>query len=371
MPKRVIIAGGGTGGHIFPALSIAGALKKRDPGIDLLFVGARGRMEMSKVPEAGYRIIGLNIAGWDRGNFWKNLGLPIKVLGALWQAGQVLRKFRADSVVGVGGYASFPVLLLAQISGIPTLILEQNSYAGRTNRMIGRRASRICVAFEGMERYFPRDRIVFTGNPVREQIARNKSSRSEALKYFGLQEERRTLLATGGSLGALSINEALRANLKILLSTGVQLIWQTGNSFFGKASDAIKGRESYLKVFPFIDRMDYAYAAADAVICRAGAITLAEICLAGKAAVLVPYPYAAEDHQTLNARYLVRRDAALMIRDADAMTGLMPKALHLATDATMREILESKIRPLGIADASDRISRVILELMDSQANKRS
>lgn len=359
---RVIIAGGGTGGHIFPAIAIARALERKAPGAELLFVGALGKMEMEKVPAAGYRIEGLHIAAMDRSAWWKNLSLPLKLVASIMQSRRILRDFRPQVVVGVGGFASFPVLYAAQRAGIPTLIQEQNSYAGKANQRLGKRASVICVAYEGMERFFPRDRIVFTGNPVRSQVVDSTLDRAEALRQWELDPGRPTLLAFGGSLGARSINESVAAALEDLKGQQVQLIWQTGKPFHAQALAAAAGKEHWVKVREFIPAMETAYAAADVVICRAGAMSIAELSVQGKAVVFVPYPYAAEDHQTMNAMALVRRDAALLVPDAEARPKLIREALALLGDTGRRKTLAENIRKTGIRDADDRIANQILQL---------
>lgn len=363
MNNRVIIAGGGTGGHVFPAIAIANALRKLRPETDILFVGAKGKMEMEKVPQAGYRIVGLEIAGLNRSHWWKNIALPLKIWTSLRQAGKIIRDFRPQVVAGVGGYASFPMLRCAQKAGIPTLIQEQNSYAGKTNQLMGKKAGAICVAYTGMEKFFPADRIVFTGNPVRASIVENKIPRPEACRQFGLDPAKKIILAVGGSLGAKSINEAIAGHIDELTAGGVQLIWQTGKLFGERAASVTAGKEDSIKVMPFIGQMDYAYAAADVIISRAGS-AIAELCLVKKPAVLVPYPYAAEDHQTSNALSLVGKDAALMVRDADAQTELIEKTLRLLNDEKMQEVLVANISGLGIPDAGKRIAEQILKLMN-------
>jgi UDP-N-acetylglucosamine--N-acetylmuramyl-(pentapeptide) pyrophosphoryl-undecaprenol N-acetylglucosamine transferase len=357
---RIIIAGGGTGGHVFPALAIARALERLEPGVQLLFVGARGKMEMTRVPEAGYRIRGLDIAGMNRSAWWKNVSLPFKILRSLREAADIVRSFSPDVVVGVGGYASFPVLRAAQKKGIPTLIQEQNSYAGKTNKLLGKKAARVCVAYAGMERFFPADRIVRTGNPVRRDIAESTVSRQEAAAAFGLDPARPTILAVGGSLGARSINLALAAGLELLVQEGIQLIWQTGEPFAAQAGAAAAGTEG-IRPMAFIGRMDQAYRAADMAISRAGSTT-AELCVTATPAVLVPYPYAAEDHQTQNALALVNEHAALMVKDADAAAELVAAALRLLKDGALRQQMAENLKRLAIPDADTRIAREILAL---------
>ncbi|MDX2002654.1 MAG: undecaprenyldiphospho-muramoylpentapeptide beta-N-acetylglucosaminyltransferase [Chitinophagales bacterium] len=361
-PYRVLISGGGTGGHIFPAIAIANALRKFDVRTELLFVGANGRMEMQKVPEAGYKIIGLNIAGIQRGNMLKNLGLPFKILSSLVKAGRIIKEFKPEVVVGVGGYASGPTLFMASRMGIPTLIQEQNSFAGVANKLMSKRADRFCVAYEGMEQFFPEEKIVKTGNPVREDIAKLQSDKAAAMAHFGLDPSRKTLLVIGGSLGARTINESIAAQLQLLNESGIQVLWQTGKSYFQPLAEAATPYQ-HLKVHEFIKRMDYAYDAADVIVSRAGAISISELSLVGKPVILVPSPNVAEDHQTHNALALTEKQAAIMIKDAEAKEKLVSTALHLLEDATTRETLGKNISKLAIADAADRIAKEIISLI--------
>ena len=359
---KVIIAGGGTGGHVFPAIAIARALERIEPGIQLLFVGARGKMEMEKVPEAGYQIKGLNIAGMNRSQWWKNIFLPFKILESLKQAKKIIRSFTPDVVVGVGGYASFPILRRAQKEGIPTVIQEQNSYAGKTNQIIGKRAEKICVAYTGMERFFPAEKIIYTGNPVRSGIAENKITKEAACAAFQLDPARKTVLIVGGSLGAKSINEAIYAHLDALITNDIQLIWQTGKLFIDQAKEITTGREASVKAMTFIQEMNYAYAAADVIVSRAGS-TIAELCIVGKPAILVPYPYAAEDHQTRNALSLVNKDAALMVTDANARDQLVTGILELIENKELQQKLAGNIKLMAIPNADERIAKEILDLV--------
>lgn len=361
MSRKVIIAGGGTGGHVFPALAIGQALMRLDPQLELLYVGARGKMEMEKVPQAGFPIVGLDIAGMNRSAPWKNISLPWKLVKSLMEARGVLRRFKPDVVVGVGGYASFPMLRQAQKRGIPTLIQEQNSFAGKSNQILGRAAKAICVAFDGMERFFPADRIVVTGNPVRHSIAASKETRAGGIGFFQLDPSRKVILATGGSLGAKSINEAIDAGLDRILDNGYQLIWQTGKLYEEKASKAVAGRKG-VWTSAFITHMEMAYAAADVVVSRAGS-TIAELCVAAKPVVFVPYPYAAEDHQTVNAMNLVRHEAGLIVKDSEASSRLIEVLLSLAADAALQEKLVHNIANLAIPDADERIAREVLKLI--------
>lgn len=361
MPKKIIIAGGGTGGHVFPALAIGQALVRLDDSVELLYVGAKGKMEMEKVPQAGFPIVGLDIAGMNRSAPWKNVTLPWKLLKSLFAARSLLRRFKPDVVVGVGGYASFPMLREAQKRGIPTLIQEQNSFAGKSNQILAQKARTICVAFDGMERFFPADRIVQTGNPVRHSIAASKASRPDGINFFQLDPSKKVILATGGSLGAKSINEAMDAGLSRLIDRGYQVIWQTGKVYEEKALRAVAGRKG-VWTSAFITHMEMAYAAADVVVSRAGS-TIAELCVAVKPVVFVPYPYAAEDHQTVNAMNLVRHEAGLIVKDSEASSRLIDVLLELAGDLALQERLKKHIAELAIPDADERIAREVLKLI--------
>lgn len=356
---RVIIAGGGTGGHIFPALSIAEALKKQWPGIEILFVGAKGKMEMEKIPEAGYKIIGLTIAGYNRSSLIRNITLPLKLLQSFFQVRAILKVFKPIAVLGVGGYSSFPVLRFAQAHKILTFIHESNSLPGRSNIMLGKRATKIFVAAEGMEKYFPAKKIVITGNPVRN-IFSEKISKEEALNFFGLKPEVKTVFVMGGSLGAKSINETINKNIDVFKKNNLQLIWQTGKLYAGQAAKA-EEEENNIWTNAFIARMEYAYAAADVVLARAGAMTIAELCVVGKATVFVPYPFAAEDHQAANALALVKKNAALMIRDADVNTKLMNTLLELVQDEKRIHELETNILKMSNTHADETIANEILK----------
>ncbi len=340
MSKRFIIAGGGTGGHIFPAIAIAGALKKQDPDTELLFVGAKGKMEMEKVPQAGYRIEGITIAGFNRSSLIKNIGLPFKLIKSFFQVGRILKTFKPDAVVGVGGYSSFPVLRSAQARGIPTFIHESNSFAGKSNILLGRKATRIFVAADGMEKFFPADRIVITGNPVRSNIVDSKITREEGIRFFGLDPALPTILSTGGSLGAKGINEAVAAQLDEFGKADTQLIWQTGKPFAQQAAGPLAPGRPYVWTNEFIRQMEYAYAAADVVISRSGAMSIAELCVAAKPVVFVPFPFAAEDHQTVNAQHLVDRNAGLLIKDSEANNKLVAAALALSKDPAQQDTLK-------------------------------
>ena len=358
MSKRFIIAGGGTGGHIFPAIAIAGALKKQDPDTELLFVGAKGKMEMEKVPQAGYHIEGITIAGFNRSSLIKNIGLPFKLIKSFFQVGRILKTFRPDAVIGVGGYSSFPVLRSAQARGIPTFIHESNSFAGKSNILLGKKATRIFVAADGMEKFFPADRITITGNPVRSTIVESRISREEGIRFFGLDPDLPTILSTGGSLGAKGINEAVAAHLDEFGQANTQLIWQTGKPFAPEATALARGR-AHVWTNEFIRQMEYAFAAADVVISRSGAMSIAELCVAAKPVVFVPFPFAAEDHQTVNAQHLVDRNAGLLIKDSEANTKLVATALALTQDKAKQDSLKTNIARLAITDAADRIAREI------------
>ncbi len=362
--RKVIISGGGTGGHIFPAIAIANALKRIDASIEILFIGALGRMEMEKIPKAGYRIEGLPIAGLQRKLSLKNFVLPFKVIQSLMKARAMIRNFQPDAVVGVGGYASGPVLFAATMMKIPSLIQEQNSYAGITNKILGKRVKKICVAYEGMEKFFPAEKIIVTGNPVRKDIVSLESKREEALEYFNLNDDKKVLLIIGGSLGARTINESIRMNLEKLWQEGIQIIWQTGKGYYEKNADAAKSFSERIKVHQFIDRMDLAYAAADIVISRGGALSIAELCIARKPCVLVPSPNVAEDHQTKNAMALVNKNAAVLVKDSDAREKLVDEVLSLIKNDLLQQTLKNNIATLAKTNSDDDIANEILKLMN-------
>lgn len=357
---RIIIAGGGTGGHIFPAIAIANAIKKIHPEAAILFVGAKGKMEMEKVPQAGYDIEGLDIAGFNRSSLFKNISLPFKLIKSFWQVRSILNRFQPTAAVGVGGYSSFPVLKLAQSKGIPTFIHESNSFAGKSNIMLGKKATRIFTASEGMEKFFPADKITVTGNPVRSAIVQSTISREEGVRFFGLDPAKKAVLSIGGSLGAKSINEALDARLDDFAANDLQLIWQTGKPYAAKAKERAAGKPM-VWANDFITQMEYAYAAADMVISRSGAMAIAELCIVKKPVVFVPYPFAAEDHQTVNAQHLASRGAGLMVKDSEAATQLVPTVLALAADEAQQQTLQANIGQLGITNADEQIATKILE----------
>lgn len=362
MSKRVIIAGGGTGGHIFPAIAIANALRKIDGNIKILFIGAKGKMEMEKVPQAGFKIEGLDIAGFNRSSLIKNIGLPFKLIKSFLQVRKIVKRFQPDAVIGVGGYSSFPVLKTAQAKGIPTFIHESNSFAGKSNMMLGKKATKIFTGTDGMEKFFPKEKIMITGNPVRTAIARSTVTRAEGLKFFSLEEEKKTVLVVGGSLGAKSINEAIDKGLDDLLNAGLQIIWQTGKPYSAKAKESTNEEKS-VWVNDFITQMEYAYAAADIVVARAGAMTVAELCVVKKPVLFVPYPFAAEDHQTVNARQLVNKQAALMVKDDEAMEKLVSMTIELSKNESKQEELKRNIAALAITDADKKIAEEVLKVI--------
>lgn len=361
---RFIISGGGTGGHIFPAISIANALKERFPDSEFLFVGALGRMEMERVPQAGYPIEGLPVQGFDRKNMLKNLKVMWNLLRSTRKARRIIKRFRPDVAIGVGGYASAPTLKAASAFGVPTLLQEQNSYAGVTNKLLAKKAARICVAYEGMERFFPKEKIVLTGNPVRQDLFRTSPKAPEAYDFFGLQPDKKTLLIVGGSLGARTINQSVMAHLEELKASGIQLIWQTGKFYIDevrKATSAVAGNGWV--VTDFVSRMDYAYAVADLVISRAGASSISELCLLKKPVILVPSPNVAEDHQTQNALALVSRQAAVMVKDADARERLIADALGLIADEARLSALSRNIAGLAQENSAGRIADEVVRLL--------
>ncbi len=373
---KVIISGGGTGGHIFPALSIAQALRKTEPDIDILFVGAEGKMEMEKVPAAGFPIIGLPVAGLKRSLDSSNLSLPFKVLKSITKASKIIRDFRPDVVVGVGGYASAPMLWTASRKGIPTLIQEQNSYAGLTNKIVSKKARKICVAYEGMEKFFPADRILFTGNPIREDIRpTTEELRAEAMKFFRLDPSKPTALIIGGSLGCGTLNSVLREICAFThCQTPYQVIWQNGKAYSDSTYAFLKDMDGFseegdlricgeVRNCDFISRMDLAFAAADIVVTRAGAGTISELCAIGKASIFVPSPNVAEDHQTHNAMAIVQKDAAMMVRDAEARRELPIAINSLISDKERIRRFEDNILKLAKPDASRVIAEEVLKLI--------
>lgn len=365
---RFIISGGGTGGHIYPAIAIANELKALDPANEILFVGAEGKMEMEKVPRSGYKIVGLPVVGIKRELTLSNIAFPVKLGRSFLKAQGIVRDFRPDVAVGVGGYASGPLLLAASIRGVPTLIQEQNSYAGLTNKVLARWAERICVAYPGMDAFFPAEKIKLTGNPVRSDIQFADQQVDAGRAFFGLEANRPTLLIIGGSQGARTLNESLEMGLKRFVNAGIQVIWQTGPAFIERAKTAVAAVGSpFAKAYDFIYDMDKAYAVADAVVSRAGALSVSELCLVGRAAILVPFPAATADHQTKNAMSLVGRNAAILVRDQDARDQLITAALNLLNNAPQRQQLSTQIKQLAKPDAARDIAAEVLKLADSPA----
>lgn len=361
---RIIISGGGTGGHIFPAVSIANAIRAKYPEAKILFVGALGRMEMQRVPAVGYEIVGLPISGFNRKNMLKNVVVLYRIWKSQQMAKKIIRKFNPMAAVGVGGYASGPMLNQCTKMGIPCLIQEQNSYAGVTNKILSKKVDRICVAYDGMERFFPADKIVKTGNPVRQALLDTKLTKAEALKSFGLSEDKKTILIVGGSLGARTVNESVLQNLDMIKESGVQFIWQTGKYYNASIMAELKQRGTVpsLHVTDFISDMGAAYKAADLVISRAGASSISEFCLIGKPVILVPSPNVAEDHQTKNAMALVNKNAALYVKDADAPAEVVKLALQTVKDDARLKELSENILKLALPDSADIIANEVVKL---------
>ena len=372
---KYLISGGGTGGHIFPAVSIANALREADPGCEILFVGALGRMEMERVPQAGYKIVGLPIKGLDRSHPWKNVRVVIDLVCSMLQARKIVRDFRPDVGVGVGGYASGAAMKVAAKMGVPILLQEQNGFAGVTNKLLKNEAKKICVAYEGMERFFPKDKIILTGNPVRQNLT--KGTKEEAIRYFNeefgmeLSADKKTLLIIGGSLGARTINQSVIAHLSELLASDIQVIWQTGKNYFADCEAAVKTilhnttqplHNTMLCCTAFLSHMPLAYALADLVISRAGASSISELCLLGKPSILVPSPNVAEDHQTHNAMALVKKDAAVLVKDVDAQKDLISTALSLIQDDKQLDVLHGNILQLALPDSARLIAEEVMNL---------
>lgn len=369
MSRRIIIAGGGTGGHIFPAIAIANALKKIDSSIEILFVGAKGKMEMEKVPQAGYAIEGLDIAGYNRSSLIRNFSLPLKLVKSFLQVRKIFRDFQPSAVIGVGGYSSFPVLRFAQMKDVPVFIHESNSFAGKSNQMLGNKATKVFVASDGMEKFFRKEKLQVTGNPVRPAIRNIKHvNREEAISFFGLNPGKKILLVVGGSLGARSINEAISNGIDKITGANLQLIWQTGKTNAEVWKKATKGKED-VWVNDFINQMELAYAAADLVVSRAGAMAIAELCVVGKPVIFVPYPYAAEDHQTVNAMNLVNKQAALMVKDADVKEKLVPAVIQLNEDAELQNTLNDNINKYAVYDADEKVAREIIESLNRKVQQ--
>lgn len=361
---KVIISGGGTGGHIFPALAIAGELKSRFPDAEILFVGATGRMEMEKVPAAGFPILGLPVIGMPRKPGMNTIRFVIRLIQSMLQARRIVNEFKPDLAIGVGGYASGPLLRAAVARNVPALIQEQNSYAGVTNKLLSKKVQRICVAYEGMERFFPAEKIVLTGNPVRKNLLTNASPREEALLHFGIPGATKVALITGGSLGARSINNAVLSNLELIRKSDIRFIWQTGSIYYDEMiAKTETNRPENLHIYKFLDRMELAYTAADLVISRAGAGTISELCLTGKPAILVPSPNVAEDHQTRNAMALTERQAAIMIRDNEINERLISETITLMTDAQSLKDMAENIKKMALPEATAQIVDEALKLI--------
>lgn len=363
--ERVIISGGGTGGHIFPAIAIANQIKKEYPDAKILFIGAEGKMEMEKVPEAGYEIEGLWISGFQRRLTIKNLALPFKILASLWKARGIIKRFKPQVAIGVGGYASGPTLKVASMMGVPTILQEQNSFPGKTNKILAQKATKICVAYDKLERFFPKEKIEKTGNPVRDKVVQIEGLKEKGLQHFGLESGKKTLLVVGGSLGAKTLNDSLKKDLKQLQEQNIQVIWQCGKyqseelMSWSKEQD-MKG----VSLNIFIKEMELAYAAADMIVSRAGAIALSELAIIGKPSILVPSPNVAEDHQTKNAMALVEKDAAILVKDVDAREQLIPKVIELANDETQQKRLGENLKRDAIDNADERIVNVIKTIVN-------
>ena len=361
---KVIISGGGTGGHVYPAIAIADALKVSHPNIDILFVGAEGKMEMEKVPKAGYPIEGLWISGFHRKLTLRNLLFPFKLISSLWKANRIIKRFQPDVVVGVGGFASGPTLEMANRNGIPILVQEQNSYAGVTNKLLAKKANKICVAYQNMERFFPKDKLKWTGNPVRSDIEELESRKVAGIEHFKLDQSKQTILLFGGSLGAKTLNEAMAINTQAIAElSDIQIIWQAGKLYIEEYTNSATAKLPNVQIKAFLDRMDLAYAVADVVICRAGALTISELCIAGKPAVLIPSPNVAEDHQTQNALSLVKEEAAHLIKDKEAKERMIPAAIHIMRNRVIKNRLSRNIRQLAKPNAAKEIAAEVIKLI--------
>lgn len=358
---KIIISGGGTGGHIFPAISIANALKEKDPGLEILFVGAEGRMEMERVPAAGYKIVGLPVMGFIRKLTLRNVTVIWNLMKSLRMAKRIVKEFQPDAVVGVGGYASGPLLKAAVRQGVPALVQEQNSYAGVTNKLLGKQASKVCVAYEGMDKFFPKEKIIITGNPVRQNLI-NAISQKEGKAHFGFSEDKKMILVVGGSLGARTINNSIKAHLGDIKATGVSMLWQTGKYYFEEMKK-VAPESKDIQITDFVSRMDMAYAAADLVISRAGAGTISELALLGKSVILVPSPNVSEDHQTQNAMALVKKDAAVMVKDVDAPVQLVEEALKMVKDDAKLKKLKENILKMALPDSANLIAAEVFKLI--------
>jgi UDP-N-acetylglucosamine--N-acetylmuramyl-(pentapeptide) pyrophosphoryl-undecaprenol N-acetylglucosamine transferase len=356
MIKKAIISGGGTGGHIFPAIAIADEIKRRNPDAEILFVGAEGKMEMEKVPAAGYEIKALPIAGFQRKFAWSNFALPFKIIGSMIKARRIVKKFKPEVTVGVGGYASGPTVKAATMIGVPSMVQEQNSFPGKTNKILSKSVQTICVAYDGLDRFFPKEKIVLTGNPTRREMVSIEGKEAEGYKFYDFDPNKKTVLIIGGSLGARTLNESVIANLEKLKESGVQVLWQCGKLYHDKLENELKGTDlGSIKMVQFITRMDLAYAIADVVISRAGAISISELCLIGKPTILVPSPNVSEDHQTKNAMALVSKDAAVLVRDVEAKEKMVDEVLSLLSDDSKCESLMKNITSLGKPNATASI----------------
>ena len=363
---KIIISGGGTGGHVYPAIAIADAIKKIKPEVDILFVGAEGKLEMEKVPKAGYPIKGLWISGFQRKLTFRNLLFPIKLISSLFKANNIIRKFKPDIAIGVGGYASGPLLKMAERKNIPTVLQEQNSYPGVTNKLLAKNANKICVAYDGMDRFFNKEKIVWTGNPVRAAFFKNlNNKKEEACRHFGFDKNKKTVFVFGGSLGAKTINQAMAANFDLLKNNqNIQVLWQVGKLYIEDFKNSDTANLATIKTEKFIDRMDLAYAMADVVIGRGGALTISELCLVGKPAILIPSPNVAEDHQTKNAMALVEKNAALMVHDSEAKEKMISTAIDLLNDENKKMELADNLKKLAKPNAAAEIANEILKIIE-------
>ncbi len=361
---KIVISGGGTGGHVFPAIAIANAIKAKRADAEILFVGALGKIEMEKVPQAGYKIIGLDIKGLQRKLTFDNLKFPIRLLKSLWKSSSILKEFKADVAVGVGGYASGPLLYMASRNKIPYVIQEQNSYPGITNKLLAKNARKICVAYDDMNQFFPSEKIMLTGNPVRSELLEIKGLREQGLAHFGLDGSKKTIFITGGSLGARTLNESVLNFIEEINASDVQIIWQTGRFYYSTIVENAGSKfNGGVKIFEFISSMDMAYAVADVIVARAGAGTISELCLVGKPVILVPSPNVAEDHQTKNAMALVKHQAAVLVKDVNAVKELIPTALDLLKNNSQMETLATAIKKLAMPNAADVIAEEVLKLV--------
>jgi len=361
---RVIVSGGGTGGHIFPAIAIANAIKEKHPDSKILFVGALGRMEMEKVPDAGYEIVGLPIMGLQRRLTLQNLKFPFKLIASMMKAKKIVIDFKPDVVVGVGGYASGPLLKAATKLGVPALVQEQNSYPGITNKLLASKVQKLCVAYDNMDRFFPKEKIMLTGNPVRQDIKNLEAKRIRGIEHFGLDPNKKTVLVVGGSLGARSINHAIDAGISEIATNDIQLVWQTGKLYVNEAAKAVANYDGKgIKTMPFISKMDFAYAVADVVVSRAGAMSVSELSIAAKPTIFIPLPSAAEDHQTKNAMALVNHNAALLVKDAEAQEKLIPALIDLVKDEEKQQSISKNVAKMAFTDSANVIAAEVIKLI--------